>query len=197
MNRIFYKLKLKYYYIITQIFYRPFLKKGGVKAIIINPILITPEFLILDTKVFIRNNARIEGIKSYENVNFNPRIIFYKNVSIEQNLHLTCASEIIIGENTSIANNVTITDIDHPYSNIDLPIERQPIIAKSVIIGADSKIFSNAVILQGVTLGKHTVVAANSVVKSGKYPDYCVLAGTPARVVKLFDVQTNSWKSIK
>lgn len=197
MNSLIYKLKLKYHYIITQLFYRPFFKKGGANVIIINPTLITPEFFIMESKVFIRNNARIEGIKSYENVNFNPRIIFQKNVSIEQNLHLTCATEIIIGENTSIANNVTITDIDHPYLNIDLPVERQPIISKSVFIGADSKIFSNAVILQGVTLGRHTVVAANSVVRSGKYPDYCVLAGTPARVVKLFDVQSNSWKSIK
>jgi acetyltransferase-like isoleucine patch superfamily enzyme len=197
MISFLYRIKIKYHYLITQIFYKPFLQSGGKKAIIINPILITPQWLNLGYKTFIRNNARIEGVSCYENVTFNPTIILGNYVSIEQNLHLTCAEKIVIGNNTAIANNVTITDIDHPYTDIHLPVEKQPIIAKPVYIGSDCKIYSNATILQGVKLGKHTVVAANSVVKAGTYPDYCVLAGVPAKVIKQFDIDTNSWKTIK
>ena len=64
-----------------------------------------------------------------------PSIVFKENVSVEQNLHLTCAKSIVIGANTAIAANVTITDIHHPYLDINTPIERQDILVNPVSIG--------------------------------------------------------------
>jgi acetyltransferase-like isoleucine patch superfamily enzyme len=197
MHSFIYRIINKYYSIRTQIFYKPFFKKGGYKAVIVKPILITPSCIEMGNKVFIRNGARIEGVQLYEQKKFTPTITIGNHVSIEQYLHLTCADSVSIGDNTAIANNVTITDIDHPYTDISVPIEKQPINAKPVSIGADSKIFSNAVILQGVHLGKHTVVAANAVVRAGVYPDYCILAGIPAKIVKLYNAEINSWQTVK
>lgn len=197
MHSFIYRIIIKYYSICTQIFYKPFFKKGGYKAVIVKPILITASCIEMGNKVFIRDGARIEGVLLYENIKFSPLIKIGNHVSIEQNLHLTCANSVTIGDNTAIANNVTITDIDHPYTDISIPIEKQAINTKPVSIGADSKIFSNAVILQGVHLGKHTVVAANALVRAGVYPDYCVLAGIPAKIVKKYNSELKSWQTVK
>ena len=114
---IFNKILIKYYYIKTQTWYKFFLKKSGEKNLIIRPIIITPEVIELHNYIFIRNNARIEGVKQYLDLKFQPKIIIEDNVSIEQNIHLTCAQSVSIGKNTAIAANVTITDIHHSYLN--------------------------------------------------------------------------------
>ncbi len=162
---------------------------------IIKPLLITPEFIELGENVSIWNNARIQGVKKYNEVEFFPRIVFCDGVSVQQNLHLTSAKRIIIGKNTAIAANVTITDILHPYDDIEKPIESQDIRVCEVEIGEDCKIFNNAVILPGVHIGNHVVVGANSVV-THSIPNYCIAVGSPARVVKRYDFEQRMWKKI-
>lgn len=161
--------------------------------IIIKPILITPSCISLGEYTYIRNSARIEGIYQKNGIRFKPKIIIGKNVGIEQGLHLTCANKISIGDYTSISANVTITDIHHPYDDIDTPIERQNLVVKPVKIGNDCKIYNNAVILPGTIIGKHVTVGANSVV-SGNFPDYCVIVGVPAKIVKRYDFCTCRWR---
>lgn len=111
-------------------------------------------------------------------------------------MHLTCANSIIIGKYTAIAANVTITDINHPYVDVDTPIEKQDIEVGYVRIGEDSKIYNNVVILPNVTIGKHVTIGANSVVDKD-IPDYCVAVGIPAKVIKKYDFETNKWIKIQ
>lgn len=191
----FKKIIRYYHYVKTYLFYRPFLKRSYGKFLIINPILFTPQHFIIGKNVFIRDNSRLEGIIQHREVKFSPLIEIGDNVSIEQNLHLTCANKIIIGNNTAISANVTITDIHHPYIDIDQAPEKQPLEVKEVIIGEDCKIYNNVVILPGAVLGKHTTVGANSVVKGIKYPDYCVIAGAPAKIIKRYRLETKRWES--
>ncbi|MEO7212698.1 acyltransferase [Mucilaginibacter sp.] len=172
------------------------MKSCGKKNIVLNPLLITYQYLATGDKVFIRDGARIEGVPAHLNQQYNPLITIGNNVSIEQNLHLTCANKIIIGSNTAIAANVTISDINHPYTDITLAPDRQPLEVSSVTIGNDCKIYNNVVILPGTVLGLHTVVAANSVVLGKTYPDYCVLAGTPARIIKQYSFDNGVWESV-
>lgn len=146
----------------------------------------------LGKRVLIYDHARIEAIKMYEGHSFQPRIVFHDHVQIQQNIHLTCASHIEVGRFTSLGANVSITDIHHPYENINLPIEKQPIQTREVIIGEDCKIYNNAVILPGTILGKHCTVGANSVV-SGTFPDFSVIVGAPAKVVKRYSFTKQSW----
>lgn len=155
----------------------------------------TPSAISAGSHVYIGRNGRIEGIKRYNNDCFQPRIILHDRVSIEQNIHLTCAERIEIGANTAIAANVTITDINHPYADVSIPIERQDLEVKPVYIGEDCKIYNGSVILPGVHIGKHCVVGANSVV-THDVPDYCVVVGAPARIVKQYDFVINKWLSI-
>ena len=157
---------------------------------------ITPKYVSLGKKCYIGYNARIEGIDRYNNIIYTPQIVIGDGVSIQQNIHLTCASSIIIGKNTAIAANVTITDIDHPYIDIDIPIERQDLIVKNVSIGEDCKIYNGAVILQGVKIGRHCVVGANSVVIKD-IPDFCVVVGAPAKIVRRYDFGCSTWRKTR
>lgn len=192
---LFRKIFLTYHYIKTLLFYRPFIKKANGKFIVINPIVFTSGNIVVGKNVFIRNNSRVEGVSEYAKIKFNPVIQIGNNVSIEQNLHLTCANKIVIGNDTAIAANVTITDINHQYINISLPPERQPLQVSEVNIGIACKIYNNAVILPGTSLGAHNIVGANSVV-SGTFPDYCVIAGAPAKIVKRYNPETGNWEKV-
>lgn len=159
---------------------------------IIKPFIATYDCISMG-RAYILNNARIEGVKKYNNVYFNPEIVIGDGVSIQQNLHLTCANKIVIGKNTAIAANVTITDIHHPYTDINVPIERQNIEVKEVIIGEECKIYNGAVILPGAHIGNHVSIGANSVVNKD-IPDFCVVAGAPARIIKRYNPEANEWQ---
>lgn len=191
-ERILYRIFVTFQLIRTKYWYKLFLKKCGSNCLVMNPLYISYSALELEDNVMIRNNCRIEAVRRYNEISYNPRIIFHKNVSIEQSLHLTSAKFIEIGSNTSISANVTITDINHPYIDISIPIEQQDITVDSVYIGDDCKIYNNAVILPGTKIGKHCVVGANSVL-SGEYPDYCIIVGAPAKIVKRYSFSTNEW----
>jgi acetyltransferase-like isoleucine patch superfamily enzyme len=167
-----------------------------ITAHISRPLLLTPRYISVGKGVIIEKHCRIQGIIRYNDVRFEPSIVFGDYATCQQNLHLTCASRISIGKNTAIAANVTITDINHPYENVDLPIERQDIEVSEVIIGEDCKIYNNAVILPGTNIGKHCVVGANSVVR-GVFPDFSVIAGIPAKIIRQYNKEIGKWMSVQ
>lgn len=187
------KIKLIYHFLKTIIFYRPSILSMGSKVVICNPILISCQYLRLGNRVFIRDFSRIEGVSSYNGVSYNPIIEIQDGVTIEQNLHLTCAKNIIIMKNTAIAANVTISDINHRYLDITKAPDKQGIDVDTVFIGEDCKIYNNAVVLPGTKLGKHCIVGANTVVKGKSYEDYSVIVGSPSRVVKRYSFEKKEW----
>lgn len=97
-----------------------------------------------------------------------------------------------IGDNVIIAQNVVISGLNHEYKNIHTPISGQPVNTKPIVIEDDSWIAANVVITAGVTIGKHSVIAAGSVVTKS-IPPFSVAAGNPAKIIKKYDSQTASW----
>lgn len=154
---------------------------------------ITCRCVSLGENVYIGPRCRIQGIERYNHARFSPSIVLADNVSVQQDFYLTCASRVEIGTNTAIAAFVTITDIDHPYVDVDQPIEKQDLVVSGVAIGPDCKIYNGAVITKGTRIGRHCVVGANSVV-SGHYPDFCVIAGSPAKIIKRYNRQAGVWQ---
>lgn len=179
--------------LITYTWYYFLFKKLGNRCLIRKVLFITPKYISIGNEVSIWKNARMEGVGNYQGKSFSPSIILEDGVSIQQNLHLTCAENVTIGKDTAIAANVSITDIIHPYEDILIPVEKQPISTARVRIGEDCKIYNNVVILPGTVLGRHCVVGANSVVKAGNYPDYSVIVGSPAVIVKRYCLQSQQW----
>ena len=71
----------------------------------------------------------------------------------------------------------------------------QPIISKKTYIGEGCFIGYGAVVQAGTILGKHCVIGANAVVR-GVYPDYSVIVGVPARIIKCYDTSTKTWRKV-
>jgi acetyltransferase-like isoleucine patch superfamily enzyme len=90
---------------------------------------------------------------------------------------------IHLDHDVTLAPNVYITDHNHTYGDVTTPIGRQILEEAPVRIGAGCWLATNVVVLPGTTIGRHVTVAAGSVVR-GDIPDYCVIAGTPAKVVR-------------
>jgi acetyltransferase-like isoleucine patch superfamily enzyme len=98
-------------------------------------------------------------------------------------IHCTVIGPVCIGSSVNLAQGITVTALNHNFENTDLRIDEQGISTKPVIISDDVWIGANAVILPGVTIGKHVVVAAGAVVTKD-VPDYCVVGGVPAKVIR-------------
>lgn len=91
-------------------------------------------------------------------------------------------SPIYVGDYTTLAPNVCIAGFNHNIFNIHEYNSKG-----GVKIGNYCWLGMNSAVLSGVVIGDHTVVAANSVVTKS-FPDgYCVLAGNPAKIVKMID----------
>lgn len=107
--------------------------------------------------------------------------------------------EIEIGNHVLMASKIYISDNSHgrydaSKGNSDPetpPLERSYQI-EPVSIGDKTWIGDNVCILPGTRLGRGSVVGANSVVR-GVFPDYCVIVGAPARIVKRYDPVRKGW----
>ncbi len=98
-------------------------------------------------------------------------------------IHCTVIGPVRIGSNVNLAQGITITALNHNFSDITRRIDQQGISTQQVVIADDVWIGAGAVILPGVSIGSHVVVAAGAVVTSD-VPDYCVVGGVPARILK-------------
>ena len=78
---------------------------------------------------------------------------------------------------------VAVSALNHNFEDKAKRIDEQGITTKPVIIGDDVWIGANAVILPGVTIGKHCVVAGGAVVTKD-VPDHSLVAGVPAKLIK-------------
>lgn len=122
------------------------------------------------------------------------RIIINENVSIGQHFHITSAQcNLTIGANTTILGSVFVTNIDHEYRQIGIHILEQPYIVSETHIGENCFIGYGAAIQAGTVLGRQCVIGAHSVVR-GIYPDYCVIVGAPARIIKRYNPATKCWE---
>lgn len=146
-------------------------------------------------RVTILWGARLEAVRRYAGRSFSPEIRIGNDVAIGQNLHCTCTNSVTIGDHACLTAHVTITDTHHSYEDIGVPIVDNPLASDPVSIGPSSFIANGAVILPGTQIGRHSFVGANSVVK-GRFGDYCVIVGAPARVVRRYDPEKQEWVRI-
>ena len=139
----------KILWILRGLLYKPFLGKFGLPSYIGKPIFIKNfKRIFIGKKVRIFPGARIEVIDKKSSITFED------NISVGQNLHITSATNLIIGKNTTIAENVFITSIEHEYQQINTHIMEQRNIVSDTIIGENCFIGYGAVIKAGTILGK-------------------------------------------
>lgn len=107
-------------------------------------------------------------------------------------LHDTIIGPVAIGNYVNIAQGVVITGLDHNYTDPDMLIASQGVSTAPIIIEDDVLIGANAYISAGVTIGKHSMIGAGSVVTQN-IPAYCVAVGSPARIIKRYDPEKKEW----
>lgn len=174
-------------------FYSLFYGSFGESSRIIKPIrVLGKKFIHIGDGTYIMQGARIEAVEKYADEVFNPFIKIGSNVDIQQRVHITCAERLEIGDNVSILPDVLITDINHPYTDINLPPKMQRLEHFPVSIGEDSIIGMGARILPGVKIGRHCCIGTNAVVTKD-VPDYSLAVGIPAKVVKTYDFEKQKW----
>lgn len=120
-----------------------------------------------------------------------PELIIGNNCNFGAFNHITCTNKVIIGDGCLTGKWVTITDNSHGNTDMEsllVPPIKRPIFSKgSVIIGKNVWIGDKATILPNVTIGDGAVIAANAVVTKS-VPAFCVVAGNPARIVKMIKI---------
>ena len=98
-------------------------------------------------------------------------------------LHNTVIGPVTIGNHVNLAQGITVTALNHNFTDHHLRIDEQGVSTTPVTIGHDIWIGANAVILPGVTIGDHSVVAAGAVVTKD-VPPHTLVAGVPAKIIK-------------
>ncbi len=111
-------------------------------------------------------------------------LVIGENVGIAANAFIAMRGKVEIGDNTIFGPNVSIHAENHNFNDLETPIRLQGATRKGVKIGKDCWIGSKAVILDGVNIGDHVIVAAGAVVNKD-VPDYAIVGGVPAKVLKM------------
>lgn len=100
------------------------------------------------------------------------------------NVTISAAGHIVIEDHVLMARNVHVYDHEHVRTDPSVPISLQGLTPpRPVRIRSGAWLGANAVILQGVTIGRNAVIGANAVVKHD-VPNHAVAVGAPARLVE-------------
>lgn len=98
-------------------------------------------------------------------------------------IHNTIIGPVTIGNHVNLAQSITVTALNHNFDDANKRIDEQGVSTSQTVIDDDVWIGANAVILSGVTIGTHSVVAAGAVVTKD-VPPYSLVAGVPAKIIK-------------
>jgi len=102
-------------------------------------------------------------------------------------VHINSLQNVTIEPDVLIADRVFISDEDHVYADRHRPIIAQGTRYKGpVLLKSGSWIGEGACILPGVTVGRNAIVGANAVVTKD-VPDYTIVAGVPAKILRQLD----------
>ncbi|PXY39184.1 acetyltransferase [Flavobacterium cheongpyeongense] len=107
----------------------------------------------------------------------------------------TIIGPVTIGNDIRLAQNITLSGLNHNYEDVNLPIHVQGVSTAPITIGNGTWIGANVVVLAGVTIGKNCVIAAGSVVTKD-IESYAVAVGNPARVLKKYNHETQAWEKV-
>lgn len=124
-----------------------------------------------------------------------------KNCKINDYVHIGATEKIIIENNVLIASKVFITDHNHgkydPSGNSpEIPPDQRELYSKPVYIKSNVWLGENVVVLPGAIIGRGCIIGANSVV-IGEIPDYTIAVGSPAKIIKKYNFESNKWEKIE
>jgi acetyltransferase-like isoleucine patch superfamily enzyme len=144
----------------------------------------------IGNNVNLQKDFKLRAYEVYNSIKYCPSITIGDNFYSGTNSCISAIGEIFIGNNVTIASRVTIIDHSHGelnYKDIETPVMQRKLVNKGPISIEDNVwIGENVVVVAGVTIGKNSVIGANSVVTKD-IPEYTIAAGVPAKVIKIIE----------
>ena len=105
------------------------------------------------------------------------------HVGIAQNCFIQVRGNVEIGNHVIFGPGVSLFSENHNFNDINIPVMQQGANRRGVKIENDVWIGANSTVLDGVTIGTGSIIAAGSVV-NGNVEPYSIVAGVPAKVIK-------------
>jgi maltose O-acetyltransferase len=118
-------------------------------------------------------------------VHVSPNIIIGDNCTINENCKIR--ANTTIGNYVIIAPGVNILTATHNFHDLTIPISLQGDKQMSINIGNDIWIGTNAILLPGITVNDHSIIAAGAIVTKD-VPAYSIVGGNPAKIIKYRNV---------
>lgn len=125
-------------------------------------------------KSFIKDDVTIRG---YNDLSIGEK------VGINKGCFFSSHGGISIGNNVGIAHDCAFHTNSHNFHDVEIPIGQQGSNFKPIVIEDDVWIGCHTVVLQGIRIGKGSIIGANSVVNKD-VPRYAVVAGLPIKIIK-------------
>tara|TARA_A100001035_G_scaffold181136_1_gene144054 strand:+ start:1009 stop:1599 length:591 start_codon:yes stop_codon:yes gene_type:complete len=171
-------------------------KKLGHKSVLSVPFLVEgAKYISIGKKVYVRSNAWMSAL-NHENYKSNDvKLSIGESTYIGRNAHIVALKNIRIGKDVLIGDNVYIADNYHIFDRIDLPYKDQGIGFKSQVVVGDGTWVGENVCIISSKIGKQCIVGANSLVIDD-VPDYTMVAGSPARIIKKFNHRSKIWQRV-
>lgn len=181
---LFSRLSIRVYTIIMS--YR-FGAWGAGSCIELGAKLISPGLVVVGKNVHISERAWLNA--KDDRLDGKPTLTIGDGTYIGRFAHVNAWREVTIEDNVLIADRVFISDADHKYEDIKVPVILQGDTFKGPVrLKAGCWLGVGVVVLPGVTVGRNAVVAANSVVTKD-VPDYAVVAGAPAKLIRIIGAE--------
>lgn len=119
---------------------------------------------------------RLRGVQIGKNCHFSPYV----------QLDLIYPHLVKIGNNVTFGSNVAVFAHNNPAANLFLKKGEYPRKVAEVNIKSGAVLFPGSIVTAGVTIGENSIISVGSVITQD-IPDYCVVVGNPARIIKKID----------
>ena len=178
--------------------YNWYIKAAGFFYILAFPSIKGASKIKIGKHFFANRFLRIEVIGSDRLV----KLFIGDHVSLGENVHLAVSNKIVIEDNVLMGSRILITDHNHGnYNGIGIsdpdsaPQSRELFSDGPVIIEKNVWIGDGVVILPNITIGKSSIIGANSVVNKS-IPAYSIVGGIPAKIIKQYNFTSKSWEKV-
>lgn len=167
----------------------------GAESILFYPSRINnPKSIFVGRAVVLESSIWLNAVDEWQGKSHGGKISIGDHSVVCFGAQISALESITIGRHVGIARFTVIVDHHHDYTLVDLPILKAPLTKPSPVVIEDEVFIGvHCLIAPGVTIGRHSFIAANSVV-THNIPPYSFAAGAPARVLRVYNHDTGVWE---